>query len=60
MFTTEYKRLTEGRHKAFALGDFALRLLLLAFGLLAFWCGRILEGKRIAEGERNAEGKMNC
>jgi hypothetical protein len=27
---------------------------------LAFWCGRILEGKRIAEGERNAEGKMNC
>jgi hypothetical protein len=22
-----------------------------AFGLLAFWCGRLLEGKRIAEGE---------
>jgi hypothetical protein len=22
-----------------------------AFGLLAFWCGRLLEGKRIAEEE---------
>jgi hypothetical protein len=26
-----------------------------AFGLLAFWCGQLLEGKRIAEGKRNAK-----
>jgi hypothetical protein len=29
------------------------------FGLLAFWCRKILEGKRIAEAKRIAEGKMN-
>jgi hypothetical protein len=33
---------------AFSLG-FCLRLF--AFGFLAFWCGRLLEGKRIAEGK---------
>jgi hypothetical protein len=43
----------------------ALRLLLLAFGfgLLAFWCRRLLEGKRNAEGKRTAEGELlkgNC
>jgi hypothetical protein len=32
-------------------------LLLLAFGLLAFWCGRLLEGKRIAEGKGMLKGK---
>jgi hypothetical protein len=26
---------------------------------LAFWCRKILEGKRIAEAKRIAEGKMN-
>jgi hypothetical protein len=38
------------------LWGFCLRLLLLAFGLLTFGCGRLLEGKRIAEGKR-LEGK---
>jgi hypothetical protein len=33
-------------------------LLLLVLGLLAFWCGRILEGKRIAKGKRNAKGEL--
>jgi hypothetical protein len=28
-----------------------------AFGLLAFWCGRLLEGKRITEGKKIVEGK---
>jgi hypothetical protein len=28
-----------------------LGLLALALGLLAFWCGRLLEGKRIAKGK---------
>jgi hypothetical protein len=47
--------------RLFALGAFALRLLLLpfGFGLLAFWCGRFLEGKKIAEGKRIGE-KENC
>jgi hypothetical protein len=44
---------------------FALGLLLLAFGLLAFWCGRLMERKRIAEGKRSLKGeiellKENC
>jgi hypothetical protein len=45
LFTTGYKRPTEGGLRAFA---FALRL-------LAFWCGRLLEGKRIAEGKGNCQ-----
>jgi hypothetical protein len=28
------------------------------FRLLAFWCGRILEGKKIAEGKRAANGLL--
>jgi hypothetical protein len=43
--------------RLFALGSSALRLLFLVFGLLAFWCERLLEGKRIVEGKRNAGGK---
>jgi hypothetical protein len=43
----------------FALGALAFRLLFWAFGILTFWCGRPLEGKKIAEGKRIAEGKMN-
>jgi hypothetical protein len=30
----------------------------MAFELLVFWCGRLLEGKRIAEGERIAKGEL--
>jgi hypothetical protein len=48
LFTNGYKRLTEGGFEAFALGVFALSFCL---RLLAFWCERLLEGKRIAEGE---------
>jgi hypothetical protein len=52
LFTTGYKRLTEGGHQAFVLGR------------LAFWCWRLLEGKRIAEGKRLLKGtellKGNC
>jgi hypothetical protein len=33
------------------------RFLLLALGLLAFWCGRLREGKRIAGGKRLLKGK---
>jgi hypothetical protein len=29
-----------------------------AFGLLAFWCGRLLEGEKIAEEKRIAIGKL--
>jgi hypothetical protein len=57
--------------RLFALRLVALGLLHLGFwvwGLLAFWCGRLLEGriakgKRIAEGKRTAEGELlkgNC
>jgi hypothetical protein len=72
MLTTGYKRFTEGGHEAFCFGafcfgafalGFCLKLLLLAFGLLDFWCGRLVEGKRITEGKRNAKGvllKGNC
>jgi hypothetical protein len=35
-----------------------------ALGLLAIWCGRLLEDKRIAEGKRLSKGKKllkeNC
>jgi hypothetical protein len=41
LFTTGHERLTEGEREAFAL----------VFGLLAFWYGRPLEGKRIAKGK---------
>jgi hypothetical protein len=36
------------------------RLLLFAFDFLlwAFWCGKLLEGKRITEGKRIAKGKL--
>jgi hypothetical protein len=30
----------------------------MAFELLVFWCGRLLEGKRIAEGKRTAKGEL--
>jgi hypothetical protein len=30
----------------------------LAFGLLGFWCGRLLERKRIVEGKRIAEVEL--
>jgi hypothetical protein len=35
----------------------ALALDFLAFGLLAFWCWSLLEGKRIAEGKRLLKGE---
>jgi hypothetical protein len=70
LFTTGYKRLTEGGWRAFALGfllwAFCLRLLLFGFWAFGFLMWEALEGKRIAEGEkiavgkRIAEGKMNC
>jgi hypothetical protein len=34
-----------------------LALGFLAFGLLAFWCGRLLDRKRIAEGKRLLKGE---
>jgi hypothetical protein len=63
LFTTGYKRLTEGGCQAFA-----LRLLLFGFlmgkafglrllGFLGFWCGRLLEGKKI-EGRETAKGEL--
>jgi hypothetical protein len=30
----------------------------LGFSLWAFWCGKLLEGKRITEGKRIAKGKL--
>jgi hypothetical protein len=69
MFTTGYKRLTEGGWGddfllwAFVLGfllwAFCLRLLLLAFGLLTFgfFMWEALKRKRIAKGKRITEGK---
>jgi hypothetical protein len=36
---------------AFGFGD---------LGLLAFWCGRLWEGKRIAEGKRLLKGEKDC
>jgi hypothetical protein len=41
----------------FALGAFALVAFAFGFGVLAFWCGRLLEGKRIAEGKGLLKGK---
>jgi hypothetical protein len=43
-------------------GGFCLRLLLVAFSFSsgAFWCGKVLEGKRIAEGKNIAEGKRTA
>jgi hypothetical protein len=59
LFTTGYKRLTEGG-LGFLLWAVYLRLLLFAFGLLAFgflmW--KALERKRIVKGKRIAEGTM--
>jgi hypothetical protein len=56
LFTAVYKRPAEGGLEAFA---FCLWLLLWAltwvfrfgFLLLAFWCGKLLEGKRIVKGK---------
>jgi hypothetical protein len=46
---------------AFCLGPFALEGFL-GFGLVlllwAFWCGKLLEGKRITEGKRIVKGKF--
>jgi hypothetical protein len=57
LFTTGCKRLTEGGQEAFASEAFCF-LMGMAFELLVFWCGRLLEGKRIAEGERTAKGEL--
>jgi hypothetical protein len=48
LFAAVYKRTVEGGPEDFW-----------GFGLLllAFWCGKLLEGKRITEGKRIAEGK---
>jgi hypothetical protein len=67
LFTTGYKRLTEGGHKAFCFGGFcfeafALGILLWGFLLEAFAFGfwafgflmwEAMEGKRIVEGKMN-------
>jgi hypothetical protein len=55
LFTTGYERFTEGGCQAFFF-SFALGFLLFALGfwLLAFWYGKLLEGKIIAEGKRIA------
>jgi hypothetical protein len=47
LFTTGYKRLTEGGCEAFSLWAFA-------FGLLVFWCGRLFfggKGKELLKGK---------
>jgi hypothetical protein len=49
LFTTGYKRFIEGGRKVFALGAFALRLLLLACRFLAFWCGGFWKGRLLEE-----------
>jgi hypothetical protein len=46
LFATVYEITAEGGHEVF--WGFGLLLLLL---LWAFWCGKLLEGKRITEGK---------
>jgi hypothetical protein len=48
LFTTGCKRFAEGGKEVFA---FSFGFLFWGFLLWAFWCGRLLEGKRIAEGK---------
>jgi hypothetical protein len=59
LFAAVYKRPAEGGLKAFCLLPLAFTL---GFGLglllWAFWCGKLLEGKRIIEGKRIAKGKL--